>query len=72
MFGFKRKRGKKAASAPAPVEKAGKDAAFGLYQALSSGQRTATGDRSELCAGAMNNNQRLAALQILRDWNEKD
>ncbi len=63
MFRFKRK---KAALKPARAEKAGKGAEFGLYQTLLSGQRAATGDRSELCAGAMNNNQRLAALQMLR------
>jgi hypothetical protein len=51
-------------------EKAQKNAEFGMYQVLSSGQRTATGDRSEMCSGAMNNNQRLAALQILRNMRD--
>ena len=69
MFGFKRK---KAALKPVRAEKTGKDAEFGLYQALSSGQRATTGDRSELCAGAMNNNQRLAALQMLRGGKNQD
>ena len=70
MFGFKRKH--KEVSDSARAEVARKSAEFGLYQVLSSGQRTATGERSELCSGAMNNNQRLATLQMLRNMKHMD
>lgn len=39
---------------------------FALYQITSSGQRAATGDRGEMVTNAMNNNQRLATLRLLR------
>lgn len=40
---------------------------FALYQVASTGQRSAVGDRSEMAAGAMNNNQKLATLNLLRE-----
>lgn len=70
MFGFKRKRSASFDDRRAATAK--KNAEFGRYQVLSSGQRTATGDRSEMCAGAMNNNQRLATLQMLQDMKDED
>ena len=65
MFGFKKKKVKKPSD---PT----KDAEFAHYQTISSGQRAPIGDRSELCAGAMNNNQRLATLQMLRNTKDTD
>lgn len=65
MFGYKRLQTKLSDSARADTAR--KNAEFGIYQVLSSGQRTATGERSEMCSGAMNNNQRLATLQMLRN-----
>ena len=69
MFGFKKSHSQSYDADRA--RKAQKNAEFGLYQVLSSGQRTSTGDRSEMCTGAMNNNQRLAALQILRNMRDE-
>ena len=54
MFGFKKSHSQ--SSDADRARKAQKNAEFGLYQVLSSGQRTSTGDRSEMCTGAMNNN----------------
>lgn len=54
------------------AEKVREDVGFGRYQVLASGQRSVTGDRSEMCSGAMNNNQRLAALQMLRNLRDAD
>ena len=68
MFGFKMKKAKTAKRLSGPAARA----KFALHQALSSGQRAPTGDRSELCAGAMNNNQRLATLQMLRHDDHDD
>jgi hypothetical protein len=53
-------------------ERAQKSTGFGIYNALSSGQRSATGDRGEICSNAMNNNQRLSALMILRNTRDDD
>lgn len=67
MFGFLKRKNK-----PAPKEKAtdrDKAIAFARYQATAGSQRT-TGERSEMCAGAMNNNQRLATMQMLRDFQD--
>lgn len=68
MFGFKKKKAKKVKRLSGSAARA----KFALHQALSSGQRAPTGDRSELCAGAMNNNQRLTTLQMLRNDNHDD
>lgn len=65
MFGFNKRH--TALSDSARANQARRSAEFGIYQVLSSGQRTATGERSEMCSGAMNNNQRFATLQILRN-----
>lgn len=65
MFGSKKLHANLSDSARADTAR--KSAEFGIYQALSSGQRSSTGERSEMCSGAMNNNQRLATLQILRN-----
>lgn len=57
---------------PASEEKAtDRDKAIALarYQVTAGSQRT-TGERSEMCAGAMNNNQRLATMQMLRDFRD--
>ncbi len=41
-----------------------------MFNALSTGQRVSTGSREEMCSGTMNNNQKLATLQLLRDMKD--
>lgn len=45
---------------------------FALYNAVSGSQRSSFGDRGEMCSGAMNNNQRFATMQMLRNMREQD
>lgn len=51
------------------VHKSPSKVALAHYQTMSAGQRTQTGDRLEM-AGGMNNNQKFAALQMLRDFKD--
>lgn len=69
MFGIQKKRPDDRDAARAA--KAKKNAEFGLFQFAATGQRTSVGDRSEMCTGAMNNNQRLATLQMLRNMKDE-
>lgn len=45
---------------------------FAIFNAVSSGQRSSFGERGELCAGAMNNNQRLATMNMLFNMRDQD
>ncbi len=45
---------------------------FALFNAVSGSQRSSFGDRGEMCSGAMNNNQRFATMQMLRNMREQD
>lgn len=69
MFGFRKKRPDERDTARAA--KAKKNTEFGFYQFAATGQRTSVGDRGEMCTGAMNNNQRFATLQMLRDMKDE-
>lgn len=44
-----------------------KQADLAAFQVQASGQRLPTGDRSEMLPGAMNQNQKLAVMQLLRE-----
>lgn len=43
---------------------------FAIYNTISGNQRSSYGDRGEMCSGALNNNQKLATLQMMRDWKD--
>ena len=43
---------------------------FAIFNTVSGGQRSSYGERGEMCSGAMNNNQKLATLQMLRDFRD--
>ena len=68
MFGFKKKSPDEKDAAR--KKKATQNTDFAMYQFAASGQRASVGDRNEICTGAMNNNQRFATLQMLRDMKD--
>lgn len=70
MFGFKKKSPDEKDAARKTKAKQNTD--FAMYQFAASGQRASVGDRNEICSGAMNNNQRLATLQMLRNMRDED
>lgn len=49
------------------AKQAAKQADLAAFQVQASGQRLPTGDRSEMLPGAMNQNQKLAVMQLLRE-----
>jgi hypothetical protein len=63
------KQGNKA-SAPHKQSKKEKGVNYAAYQVTASGQRSQTGDRSEMCTNGMNNYQKFATLQMLNNLND--
>lgn len=68
MFPFKKKASKKQ---PQQTSKNPINAAdFAIYTTVSGNQRSSFGERGEMCTGTMNNNQKLATLQMMRSWRD--
>lgn len=68
MFKFLKRNKKPAAKQPEATDR-DKAIALARYQMTSGSQRT-TGERSEMCSNAMNNNQRLVTMQMLREFGD--
>lgn len=68
MFKFKKKNRTESRQKTAGSTMSAAD--FAIYNTISGNQRSSYGERGEMCSGAMNNNQRLATLQMLRDFKD--
>lgn len=51
-------------------KKAMSSADFAIFNTISGSQRSSYGERGEMCSGVMNNNQKLATLQMMRDFHD--
>lgn len=69
MFLFRKKTDH---SDRARAELAKKSTDFAIFNAVSGAQRSSYGERGEMVSGVMNNNQKLATLQMLRNINADD
>lgn len=54
------------------ADKAKKSTDFAIFNAVSGSQRSSYGDRGEMVSGVMNNNQKLATLQMMRNMRDAD
>lgn len=68
MFNFRKKESTKRERKN--TNKAMNSADFAVFNAVSGSQRSSYGERGEMCSGVMNNNQKLATLQLMRDWKD--
>lgn len=64
---FKIKKSLTSIGEAARAKRAKKAADFAVLNAVSGAQRSAYGDHGEMVSGAMNNNQKLATLQMMKD-----
>lgn len=68
MWKFKKKD--RAGNEPKSKGTAMSSADFAIYNTISGSQRSSYSDRGEMCTGTLNNNQKLATLQMMRDWRD--
>lgn len=54
------------------ADKAKKSTDFAIFNTVSGSQRSSYGDRGEMVTGVMNNNQKLATLQMMRNMRDVD
>ena len=68
MFTFRNKKSTNKEAKTAEKAKLSTD--FAIYNTVSGSQRSSYGDRGEMVPGVMNNNQKLATLQMLRNMKD--
>lgn len=68
MFKFRNKD--RLAEEKRKAEKAKVSTDFAIFNTVSGSQRSSYGDRGEMVTGVMNNNQKLATLQMLRNMKD--
>lgn len=67
---LKRKKTRDGSGASGADARKSQDTKIAVNSLFASNQRGFTGSRSDLCAGNLNNNQKLATLQMLRDFKD--